>query len=162
MGRSADTAWAPEVKKMLHHNQTSVQIEAVRAAGELELEATRRIMLQMLDDELQDSDLRSAIYWSLSKIGGDDVRETLELRLEETEDDEEAEALEDALANLDFTEEIGLLNLMDIDDVPQEDEDPQEYLLTRNARVLNLEEEEEETDTSPPDKTTQDEPDQPE
>jgi HEAT repeat protein len=137
MGRSADETWAPEVLRMLGHSQTTVQIEAVRAAGELALEAARRPMLLLLDDELIDTELRTAVYWSLSKIGGDDVRETLEERLEETEDDEEAEIIEDALENLDFTEEMNLFDMLDLDDLPADDESAEEYLSRHNSRVID-------------------------
>ncbi len=108
MGRSADDTWGAEVIRMLRHPRTNVQLEAIRAAGELELSAARRTLLQLLDDDLQDSEIRAAIYWSLSKIGGDDVREILEEHLEQAEDEEEIEILEDALDNLTFTEDTGL------------------------------------------------------
>lgn len=139
IGRSADDSWAPEVMPMLHHSLTSVQIEAVRAAGELSLEAARRPMILMLDDDLLDSDLRAAIYWSLSKIGGEEAREALESQLEESEDDEETEIIEDALENLDFTEEMNLFEMMGLDDLPEADESAEEYLERRNARVIDAE-----------------------
>ncbi len=119
MGRSADEAWAPEVLRMLRHPKANVQIEAVRAAGALSLERARRTLLDLLEEEAQDSELRAAIFWSLSQIGGEEVRETLETILEETEDDEEAEILEDALDNLSFTEDTGLYGLFDFADAGQ-------------------------------------------
>ena len=64
--------------------------------------------LGALEEEAQDSEIRAAIFWSLSKIGGEEVRETLETILEETEDEEEVEILEEALDNLSFTEDVGL------------------------------------------------------
>jgi len=137
MGRSADDAWAPEVLRMLRHTQTSVQAEAVRAAGELALDAARRPLLQMLEDELQDSEVRLAIYWSLSKIGGEDVRETLEDRLEESEDEEEIDILEDSLDNLDFTEEVNPFDMLDLDDLPEEGETAEEYLSRGNALIVD-------------------------
>jgi HEAT repeat protein len=136
MGHSADNSWGPEIVRMLRHPQTEVQVEAVRAAGELELETARRPMLKMLDDELQDSDVRDAIYWSLSQIGGEEVREALEQKLEDTEDDEETEILEEALENLDFTDQKNLFELMDIDDLPEEDETMEEFLFRHNNMRL--------------------------
>jgi HEAT repeat protein len=119
MGRSADNAWAPDVMRMLRHPKANVQIEAVRAAGSLELDKSRRILLDILEEEAQDSELRAAIFWSLSQIGGEEVRETLEGILEETEDEEEVEILEEALDNLSFTEDVGLYGLFDFADAGQ-------------------------------------------
>ncbi len=113
IGRSADNSWEPEVLRMLRYPKANVQLEAVRAAGSLELERSRRTLLDLLEEEAQDSEIRAAIFWSLSQIGGEEVRETLENILEETEDEEEAEILEDALDNLSFTEDTGLYNLFD-------------------------------------------------
>ena len=101
---------------MLTSGKANIQLEAVRAAGELELDSTRRILLDLLEEEAQDSDIRSAIIWSLSQIGGR-IRETLEKLAEETEDDEEIEILEDALDNLSFTEDVGLYSMLDMDSI---------------------------------------------
>lgn len=162
MGRSADDTWGPEVLRMLRHSQTTVQAEAVRAAGELELDAARRPLIQLLDDELIDIEVRAAVYWSLSKIGGGDVREILEDHLEESEDEDEVTLLEEALQNLDFTEEINMFDMLDIDDIPEEDESIEEFLAERKARVVNLEEGEisvgdEETTVEPGEEATEDE-----
>jgi HEAT repeat protein len=126
MGRSADNAWAPEVIRMLRHPKSNVQLEAVRAAGSLELEKSRRILLDLLEEEAQDSEIRAAIFWSLSQIGGEEVRETLESILEETEDEEEVETLEDALDNLSFTEDVGLYGLFDFANADQSIIDPED------------------------------------
>ena len=115
MGRSYDQAYEAQVKRMLRHPRANVQLEAVRAAGELELDSTNRTLLDLLEEEGQDPELRFAVIWSLSQIGGDQVRETLEELLEETEDDEEAEWLENALDNLTLTETGQSMDLLDID-----------------------------------------------
>jgi HEAT repeat protein len=115
MGRSYDKAWEQPVRRMLIHPQANVQLEAVRAAGELELETARRALLDILDDEAQDPETRLAAIWSLSQIGGEGVRETLETILEETEDDEEAELVENALDNLSLTETGQGLDMLNID-----------------------------------------------
>lgn len=123
MGRSADQVWEPDVKRMLHHPKADVQLEAVRAAGELALESTRRILLDLLEEEAQDSEIRAAVIWSLSQIGGEEVRETLENLLEETDDDEEMEILEDALDNLSFTEDDAIYGLFDFNQLGQPNEE---------------------------------------
>ncbi len=121
IGRSADSVWEPDVIRMLQHPKANVQLEAVRAAGALELEKSRRILLDLLEEEAQDSEIRAAVIWSLSQIGGEEVRETLETILEETEDEEEVEILEDALDNLSFTEDVSLYGLFDFANADQID-----------------------------------------
>lgn len=115
MGRSYDQHWEMDVKRMLRHPKGNVQLEAVRASGELELEATRRALLDLLEEEAQDAEIRYAAIWSLSQIGGEEVRETLEELLDENEDDEEIEWIENALDNLTLTETGQSMNLLDID-----------------------------------------------
>jgi HEAT repeat protein len=131
MGRSADTSWEPDVIRMLQSPKADIQLEAVRAAGALAIARSRRILLDLLEEEAQDSEIREAVIWSLSQIGGDEVRDTLEELLENTEDDEEAEILEDALDNLSFTEDTGLYGFFDFDQLGQtnkEIDDIEEYL----------------------------------
>lgn len=106
MGRSYDQSWDSLVRREMRSPNASIQLEAVRAAGELSLDSTRRILLDLLEDEGSDADLRAAAIWSLSQIGGEEVRETLEKLQEEAEDDEELELLEQALDNLALTEQI--------------------------------------------------------
>ena len=60
-----------------------------------------------------------AAVWSLSEIGGEDVRETLENLLEETEDEEAIELIENALDNLIFNEDLEDFNFMDL---PQDED----------------------------------------
>lgn len=127
MGRSADNAWDADVKRMLRHPKAEVQFEAVRAAGELSIETSRRVLLDLLEEEAQDADIRAAAIWSLSQIGGEQVRETLETLLEETEDEEEAELLENALDNLSFTEDVGLYNMFDMDELSGQGDNLREF-----------------------------------
>lgn len=116
MGRSYDQVWEPIVKRELRSPDAHVQEEAVRAAGELALDSARRRLLDLLEDEATDSEIRAAAIWSLSQIGGEEVREKLEEFLEETEDEEEAELIEEALDNLTLTEEgQETMSLLDID-----------------------------------------------
>jgi hypothetical protein len=75
----------------------------------------------MLDNENLDKDIRDAVVWSLSQIGGEDVRETIEKLIEDSEDDEEADYLGEVLDNLNFTEGFDLVDLMDFD---EDDEGP--------------------------------------
>ncbi len=72
-------------------------------------------MLQILEDEPENEDLWAAAVWSLSQIGGEDVRVTLERLMDGTDDPEEADFLEEALDNLSFTEDMANFDLFDID-----------------------------------------------
>lgn len=111
MGRSADRRWCDDVVTMLEHKIPAIRAEAARAAGELEIKRTAPQLIELTDDA--DSNVRSASIWSLSQIGGEGVRQTLEWLLEQAEDHDEINLLEAALDNLAFTEDIKLYTLFD-------------------------------------------------
>lgn len=112
MGRSANSHWNPQVLKKLSHTNPEVRAEAASAAGELEISEAVPTLLELLEDP--DLDVRMASIWSLSQIGGSGVREALENLLEMTDIDEEADQIDNALENLDFTEEMKELALLEI------------------------------------------------
>lgn len=64
-----------------------------------------------------------AVVWSLSKIGGEKVRDTLEQMLEETDDEDEVELIEEALENLYFTEGFDQFTMFDFDSDDENDLD---------------------------------------
>jgi HEAT repeat protein len=105
MGCSLDRKWENQVLEMIDHHDEDVKIEAIRAAGELELVSARDTLIEIAIDDNEDWDVRMAAMWSLSKIGGEDARDTLEDLLEKAEDEEEADIIEEALDNLSFTED---------------------------------------------------------
>jgi hypothetical protein len=123
MGRSYDNRWTRAVMRMFEHPDADVRYEAVRAAGELELEDARQELFDMLEEGIDDDDIYFAVIWSLSKIGGRGVRQAIEISLEDAEDPEEIRLLEEALENLDFTEQVNSFDMMYIDE-----EDPDEWL----------------------------------
>jgi HEAT repeat protein len=137
MGRSADEQWEESILKNLNHSDPDVQVEAIRAAGQLELDSAREPLLKMIEEgEGLDVDLRAAAIWSLSQIGGEGVREALDRLYDDTEDESEAEYIEDALDNLSFTDgvaDLGMLGfpvdeedrLNTIIDVNEQEEDDQ-------------------------------------
>ncbi|HTX79108.1 MAG TPA: HEAT repeat domain-containing protein [Longilinea sp.] len=137
MSRTADDSWQPQVMKMLKSKDARVQLEAIRAAGELTLQDAREPLLDMLEDGIDDNELREATAWSLSKIGGENVREAIEKLLENAEEDEEAEFLETALDNLSFTEDYERMELFDFG--TSEDEDDTDS-------IVGFDEDEEESD----------------
>lgn len=114
MGRSADEHWAEEVTRCLIHENDRIRKAAVQAAGELSLKSSRPLLLRMLSEE-EDSSVLSAVIWSLSQIGGEDVRTYLENLLDHLEDDEQIAFLEEALDNLAFTEDLDRFDLFSFD-----------------------------------------------
>jgi len=109
MGRSADRRWSDDVILMLEDRTPAIRAEAARAAGELEIRETVLQLIELLDDI--DDDVRSASIWSLSQIGGEGVRQSLEWLLDQAEDYGEINLLEAALDNLAFTEDLELHSL---------------------------------------------------
>ena len=118
MGRSADERWTDAITRSLVHVDDRIRKAAVQAAGELSLQAARPILLKMLGEE-EDATILSAVIWSLSQIGGEDVRTYLENLLDQLEDDEQIAFLEEALDNLAFTEDLERFDLLAFD--PDED-----------------------------------------
>jgi HEAT repeat protein len=125
MGRSADNRWEKQVLSNLTNPSDEVRSEAIRAAGELDLRASRTILLDMLVDE-EDLVIRRQIIWALSKIGGEGVRNRLEELFEAEMDDDEADFLEEAIDNLAFNEDSGLFDLLDIEADNEEEEQQEE------------------------------------
>ncbi|MDD5371533.1 MAG: HEAT repeat domain-containing protein [Anaerolineaceae bacterium] len=121
MGRSADDRWSPEVIRMLAHDLSPIREEAARAAGELELRDARADLLRMARED--EEEVQIAAIWSLSQIGGDEVRETLEELLEAAEDDEKGEIIENALDNLTINEGMGLFDNLDIGDIDEDNDE---------------------------------------
>jgi len=121
MGRSANPYWKKNVLGSIRSVEPDVQLEAIRAAGELELEEARKPLLAMIPRfEEMDVDMLQAVIWSLSQIGGERVSETLEKLLEVAEDDEMEEFIQDALDNLEFNDSLNDLEMIEID-FPDED-----------------------------------------
>ena len=125
MGRSADERWTDEVTRALVNENDNIRRAAVQAAGELALKSTRPLLLRMLGEE-EDGTVLSAIIWSLSQIGGEDVRTYLENLLDLSEDEEQIAFLEEALDNLAFTEDLDRFDLLAFDpddDLSEPEED---------------------------------------
>ncbi len=124
MGRSCDQErYARMVLRMFEHPDMVVRYEAIRAAGELELSSAREALFDLLEEGTDDDDIYFAAIWALSKIGGQGVRNLIEMNLEEAVDAEELQLLEEALENLDFTEQVNSFDLMLVDE-----DDPSEWV----------------------------------
>ena len=118
MGRSSDERWSGQVVHMLLNDHPDVRLAAVKAAGEISLPDARLPLLRLLEDE-DDSAIFSAAIWSLSQIGGEDVRDYFLSLLDQTEEEDALDFIEDALANLSFTEDLEKFDLLALD--PDED-----------------------------------------
>ena len=108
IGRTYDKSWEPKVLKMLVHQAPRVRLEAVRAAGELGITAARPHLIDALEND--EPEVRLAAVWSLSQIGGESLQQIFENLLKETESDDEAEIIEEALDNLIFNQSIGFFD----------------------------------------------------
>ena len=123
MGRTYNKRWVGAVIRIFDHPDTMVRYEAVRAAGELEAEDAREPIFDLLEEGMEDDELYFAAIWSLTKIGGRGVRELIEIALDETDDPDEILFLEEAIQNLNFTEQINMFDMMYV-----EEEDPEDWL----------------------------------
>lgn len=118
MGRSSDERWEEHVISRLMDANPSVRLAAVEAAGELRLAGARTLLFRVLEDD-EDGEITSAAIWSLSQLGGEDARLYIQNLIDLAEDEEDVQFLEDALDNLDFTDELGRFDLMSVD--PEQD-----------------------------------------
>lgn len=114
MGRSANAQWEDSVLARLDDPHDDIRRAAVQAAGELRLESARQFLFDLLEEE-EDNATFIAGIWALSQIGGEEVRITLQSLLDEAEDDDMVEFLEDALDNLDLTDQMNSFDLLAID-----------------------------------------------
>jgi len=116
MGRSADDRWTKFVQSNIHHSSPLIQLEAVRAAGELEIRESREDLLDLIDQSDIDEEVYYAIIWSLSQIGGQGVKDKFEEIMESEIDDDLADFLENAMDNLAFNDGLGNFDLLDLEE----------------------------------------------
>jgi len=114
MGRSSDERWAEQVLRMIVSEDRRIRLAAVQASGELGLKLARPLLLHLLEEEFDDV-IAGAAIWSLSQIGGEDVRIYLQNLLDNLEDDDQAAFLEEALDNLAFTEDMASFDMLALD-----------------------------------------------
>ena len=115
MGRSIDDKrWEDHVLHMIVSEDRRIRLAAVQASGELALDLARPLLLNLLEDEFDDA-IAGAAIWSLSQIGGEDVRLYLQNLLDKVEEGDETAYLEEALDNLAFTEDKAIFDLLALD-----------------------------------------------
>jgi len=120
MGRSMDSRWEINILSMLNDTLPVIREEAARAAGEIEIKDAVPTLIELAEDSVED--VRSAAIWSLSEIGGESARHTLERLFREVEDDREADLLESALDNIAFTDGLQPFSLVDYPEESPQDE----------------------------------------
>jgi len=114
MGRSNNQEWEKEVIAHILNKNDEIRIEAIQAAGHLELEAARELLLEQLDED-EDPEIWHALLWSLSQIGGEGVREQLEEFINSIDDPDEDDFLDEVMENLDLTDQMTSFSLFELD-----------------------------------------------
>lgn len=108
IGRSADDNYASLVLPMLAHPDLRIKRCAVFAAGELELSTARKLLMKMAIELEQDEDLWVESISALSKIGGEGVMGLFERLLEDASTEEEELFLNEAIENLNLTNDMSI------------------------------------------------------
>ena len=96
-----------------------MRFEAVRAAGELELTDAAQELADLTEDD--DHQVREAAIWSLGQVGGEVALNALTQLLEQAEDEDMQDFIEEAMENLQFTDEVAQFSLLEFG--PDGDED---------------------------------------
>lgn len=106
MGKSYNKDFSRFVLKGLGSEFEIIRLEAIRAAGELEIAEA----ISQLVDNLEDSnlDIRLTSVWSLSQIGGNRAKKSIEALLNEDVTEEESSVINEALEYLEFNDSIDL------------------------------------------------------
>ncbi len=114
MGRSNNQEWEKEIIAHLFNKNDDIRIESIQAAGNLELENARSLLLEQLDED-EDPEIWHALLWSLSQIGGDGLREQLEDFINMIDDPDEEDFLDEVIENLELTDQMASFTLFDLD-----------------------------------------------
>ncbi|MBI9048551.1 MAG: HEAT repeat domain-containing protein [Anaerolineaceae bacterium] len=138
MGRTVDEQWEPYVLENLDHQDTEIQLEAMRTAGELEIGAAVEFLVAFIEDSDEISDeYFTTIVWALSQIGGDTTIELINTLLENAQSEEDIEFLENALDNLEIKHSNDSLDFFSFD--PANDHFHAEGLDDEDAYVDDIE-----------------------
>jgi HEAT repeat protein len=115
ISRSANEDWAKVVLDKLNDLDPDIQLEAIKAAGELEITDAKDTIIEILELSLPEDEIHLQAIWSLSMIGGADVRNLFEKMLEFSDSEKEIAMIEMALENLELTNSFGELDFFDED-----------------------------------------------
>lgn len=108
MGRSADRRWRGIVMQELESDDFGMRREAVRAAGELELQEATDLLARVLDYEA-DVEIRRDVVRALGKVGGKSAERILEFIIA-SEDEDLFDVAQDALEELTFGAQFPEIN----------------------------------------------------
>jgi len=100
ISRSANNIWGKAVLEKLTDSDPDIQIEAIKAAGELEIESAKELIIDFMESSTPDEELHIQAIWALSKIGGNDIKELFEEMIEESDYEDETDILEMAIDKL--------------------------------------------------------------
>ena len=120
ISRSANEKWSKIVLEKLNDLDPDVQMEAIKAAGELEIASAKETIIEILENSDPEEDIHLQAIWSLSMIGGNDVHKLFDKLLEMNESEEEADMLETALDNLELTSGFEEIDLFEDEDEEEE------------------------------------------
>jgi len=115
ISRSANEYWGKIVLEKLNDLDPDIQLEAVKAAGELEISDSKEIIMEILENTLPEEELHLQSIWSLSMIGGNDVQKLFDNLLESSDNDQEMGMLEMAIDNLELTNSFDEIDYFDDD-----------------------------------------------
>jgi len=148
---SLNRRWAANVIENLDHPNPDVQYEAIKAVGELQLKRARNRILSLLArfDQLDD-DILDATILTASQLGGNQVKEMIEMIEEVFEDEEDmAELFEEAKSNLELVDfQKQMASKPDLKDLFTEEADAElenieeDYIQILRERIENLPERE--------------------
>ena len=111
--RSANNIWEKVVVEKLTDLDSDIQIEAIKAVGELEIKLAKEQIIEFIENSTPDEELHIQAIWALSKISGKDIKELFERMIEESSDEEEIDIIEIALDNLELTNGIPSFDFFD-------------------------------------------------
>lgn len=100
MGRSADRQWVPIINDEMLNSSTEMRIEAARAAGNIGASDCVDRLIELLDDE--EVDVQLAAVTALGQIGSDRAYEALQRISGDAEAYRLAEAVEDAIDEIEW------------------------------------------------------------
>ena len=115
ISRSANEDWGKVVLDKLNDLDPDVQLEAIKAAGELEIADAKETIIEILELSLPEDEIHLQAIWSLSMIGGTDIRSLLEKMLDSSDSEKESAMIEMALENLELANSFGDIDFFDED-----------------------------------------------
>jgi len=111
ISRSANENWSKIILKKLDDLDPDVQLEAIKAAGELEIADAKETIIELLESSSPEEEIHLQAIWSLSMIGGNDVQVLFQKMIDSSDSEKEAAMLEMAMDNLELTNSFEEFNL---------------------------------------------------